>query len=167
MVWDYWPDNLTVFVPQYFAVMHFNPGIVGSTARTKLVPYKFQNQDYTINIDQIDYDIDLISPTNIPVLVFTAYEISRGNNDETIVGKIKNNLFGFNTYDFGDTENDVDCEECSGSGEVSCSDCEGDGYTDCRNCDGNGEMDCPDCDGAGEDEEGNTCGNCEGSGKVT
>ena len=26
MVWDAWPDHLTVFVPQYFSVLHFNPG---------------------------------------------------------------------------------------------------------------------------------------------
>lgn len=32
MVWDAWPDCLTVFVPQYFAVMHFNPGTIGSTS---------------------------------------------------------------------------------------------------------------------------------------
>lgn len=110
---------------------------------------------------------DLISPDNIPILVFTTYQILIGNDNPKIVGKIKNNLFGFNTYDFGDTENDVDCEECSGGGEVSCSECEGDGYTECRNCGGDGEMDCPDCDGSGEDEEGNTCSDCEGSGKVT
>jgi len=26
MIWDAWPDHLTVFVPQYFSVLHFNPG---------------------------------------------------------------------------------------------------------------------------------------------
>jgi hypothetical protein len=110
---------------------------------------------------------DLISSNNIPVLVFTTYEIAIGNDDPKIVGKVKNNLFGFNTYEFGDTENEIDCEECSGGGEITCSDCDGNGTIECSNCGGTGEEDCPDCDGTGEDEEGDTCNNCEGSGKVT
>jgi len=108
---------------------------------------------------------ELISPDNLPVLVFTAYQLSIGNYDEKIVGKIKNNLFGFNTYEFGDTENNVDCPKCDGGGEVSCSECDGNGSVECRTCDGTGEEDCDECNGTGEDNEGDSCSDCHGGGK--
>jgi len=116
--------------------------------------------------NHLDFIKQIISPYNLPILIFTAYEIAVGNDDETIIGKIKNNLYAFNSFEFGDTENDVDCGICDGSGEVSCEYCEGNGTQECSECGGEGVVDCPDCDGQGEDEEGNGCGNCEGSGKV-
>lgn len=42
MAWDAWPDPLTVFLPQYFAVMHFNPGAIGSTSDSIV----YNNVDY-------------------------------------------------------------------------------------------------------------------------
>jgi len=108
----------------------------------------------------------IISLNNIPVLVFVTYEIANGNHDETIVGKVKNNLFGFNTFEFGDTVNNVDCDECGGSGEHSCDYCDGNGYQSCDECDRTGEVDCDECGGYGEDEEGNSCNECQGGGKL-
>jgi hypothetical protein len=52
MVWDYWPEKQTVFIPQYFTVLHFNPGPLLSVARKK------------DDIDQIDYDVDFRIPTS-------------------------------------------------------------------------------------------------------
>lgn len=46
MAWDAWPDPLTVFIPQYFAVMHFNPGVIGSISNSivyKNVDFEEQN----------------------------------------------------------------------------------------------------------------------------
>lgn len=69
MVWDWWPDNLTVFIPQYFSVMHFNPGQLGSTANTKELKYQFKptpsspTDTKTLTYDIISYDIDLLMPT--------------------------------------------------------------------------------------------------------
>jgi len=114
----------------------------------------------------LDFINQLIPPNNIPVLVFTAYEIAIGNDDETIVGKIKNNLYAFNSFEFGDTENDVDCDDCGGSGEISCEYCDSNGTLDCSECDGEGEVDCDDCGGSSEDAEGHDCNTCNGSGKA-
>jgi hypothetical protein len=46
MVWDDWPAQLTVFVPQYFCVMHFNPGVLGDTC------------------GRLDYNIDFYEPSD-------------------------------------------------------------------------------------------------------
>jgi hypothetical protein len=40
MVWDYWPEQQTVFVPQYFTVLHFNPGKLFKTPNTRTGTYK-------------------------------------------------------------------------------------------------------------------------------
>lgn len=57
-----------------------------------------------------------------------------------------------------------ECYSCDGNGEVSCSECRGEGGIACPNCD-EGEIECQDCSGSGEDEEGEECGNCAGSGR--
>ena len=56
MVWDYWPDSHTIFMPEYFVVLHFNEGISGSEA---------SNVD---GIDQITYpNTDFREPTTAEI----------------------------------------------------------------------------------------------------
>ena len=71
MVWDYWPEQLTLFIPQYFSVLHFNPGMLGSNARTKETKVKFGTSEYKINVDQIEYDVDFVVPTLSGLVVDT------------------------------------------------------------------------------------------------
>ena len=53
MAWDYWPEKQTVFIPQYFTVLHFNEGAI-LTAATK--------DDN--GIDKIDFPkLDFRTPT--------------------------------------------------------------------------------------------------------
>jgi len=59
------------------------------------------------------------------------------------------------------------CDECDSNGNVTCSECDGEGEVGCWECDGDGKISCDDCDGTGEDEEGNNCSGCGGSGEVT
>ena len=103
--------------------------------------------------DHLSFIKQMFSVENIPLLVFTTYEIAIGNDNPKIVGEIKNNLFYFNIFEFGDTENDMDCHDCGGEG-----------YVDCSNCDGRGQITCVDCDGSGVDDEDNTCDTCDGEG---
>ena len=66
MVWDYWPDHLTVFVPQYFSVMHFNEGKLNERASTKTIKLKNSAQvEKDVTVDKIDYpDIDFRQPSS-------------------------------------------------------------------------------------------------------
>lgn len=57
------------------------------------------------------------------------------------------------------------CDECDGSGEIMCDRCD-DGRVDCSNGCTNGSVDCGDCDGRGEDEDGEECSTCNGSGEL-
>lgn len=98
---------------------------------------------------------ELFSVENIPILVFVAYEIATGNDNPKIVDEIKNNLFYFNMFEFGDDTNDADCYQCGGEGKI-----------DCNNCDGSGSERCNYCDGNGTDDEGETCDTCDGDGIV-
>lgn len=113
---------------------------------------------------------ELVQPNDIPVLIFTAYEISKGNDDRNIVEIIKNNIYVFTVINFSDVETEITCEECSGNGEVSCSECNGDGEIDCNECDGTGEQDCSECGGDGQMEDVDgvsaSCDGCQGGGKV-
>lgn len=115
--------------------------------------------------NHLDFIKKLIQPDNLPILVLTTYQIAIGNDDEKIVGKIKNNLYAFNSFEFGDIENEVDCDYCDGAGETTCDYCEGNGTIECSDCGGEGEVDCEDCGGSGEDEEENKCNTCNGGGK--
>lgn len=55
MVWDYWPEKQTVFIPQYFTVLHFNAGTLFSKA----------DQD-TAGVDKITWsDLDFRIPTTM------------------------------------------------------------------------------------------------------
>lgn len=65
MVWDYWPEQQTVFVPQYFTVLHFNAGILLSKPRTKTGKFKPTptGPETQINIDITDFDIDFRIPS--------------------------------------------------------------------------------------------------------
>lgn len=69
MVWDYWPEQQTVFIPQYFTVLHFNPGKLLSEARTRrgTMPADTGTTVTTtprpVNIDIVDFDIDFRIPS--------------------------------------------------------------------------------------------------------
>jgi len=120
---------------------------------------------------------DIISPDDFPVLVFCTYQIYLGNRNSNIQSEIENNLFFFNVLEFGDSINDVECEYCDGRGStdcdncdygnISCGTCDESGMVECTECGGERTVPCDTCDGTGEDEEGESCTECDGSGKVT
>jgi hypothetical protein len=128
--------------------------------------------------EHLSFIRQMFSVENIPLLVFVTYEISKGNDYPNIVGEIYHNLFYFNIFEFGDTENEIDCYECGGEGRVDCSDCDGTGQITCNDCDGTGlddeEYTCQTCDGeeniecewCGGDGR-NNCDECDGRGGVT
>lgn len=65
-----------------------------------------------------------------------------------------------------DGEGRIDCDVCDGYGEEDCEECGGDGEEDCEECGGAGTVDdCSTCDGEGNDSEGNSCSDCNGSGR--
>lgn len=64
MVWDYWPEQQTVFIPQYFTVLHFNPGKLLSSPDTEAVKYKPAGEtEITVQVDKTEYDVDFRVPT--------------------------------------------------------------------------------------------------------
>lgn len=65
MVWDYWPPEQTVFIPQYFTVLHFNEGSLFSAASTKLIKImNSQGQEKDVTVDEITYkDLDFRIPS--------------------------------------------------------------------------------------------------------
>ena len=74
-----------------------------------------------------------------------------------------------------DGDEEIECGECSGSGNhdcencytgtVDCSYCDGDGNRECRDCDGDGEIECGYCYGDGTIDE-DDCSDCGGSGRI-
>lgn len=156
----------------YTIAQSIQPFIRGGTVTTEGV-YKI-----IMTNQHLSFIRDIFNTEDIPVLVFVSYEIAMNNNDPKIVGEIKNNLFYFNIFEFGDTENDIDCNECGGEGNVDCSNCGGGGMITCNECggegvddkdntcnwcDGEGEIECNWCDGSGRD----TCSECDGGGVMT
>jgi len=77
MVWDYWPEQQTIFIPQYFSVLHFNPGILFSAPRTRVGIFRPDTTGTTttrapgsatttpppVNIDIADFDVDFRIPS--------------------------------------------------------------------------------------------------------
>jgi hypothetical protein len=59
----------------------------------------------------------------------------------------------------GGEDEDVDCDDCDGTGETECVFCDGD--ADCDDCDGTGQHACDDCRGNGATREWVDCGYCE------
>ena len=47
-IYDWWPEDQTLFVAPYFTVLHFNPGRWGSDAATKQGNFKVNNDGYQI-----------------------------------------------------------------------------------------------------------------------
>lgn len=86
MVWDYWPEQQTVFIPQYFSVLHFNPGTLFSAPRTKTGVFKPAGTTTTtspgsstpppptIKIDIADFDVDFRIPSYNEVFDDGGYE---------------------------------------------------------------------------------------------
>lgn len=57
MVWDYWPESHTIFIPEYFILLHFNEGVAGSEP----------TQD-DAGFDEITYpNVDFREPTRQPL----------------------------------------------------------------------------------------------------
>lgn len=98
MVWDAWPDHLTVFVPQYFSVMHFNEGIIGTKASTKSIKLKLSDNTTEVNItvDNIDYkDIDFRIPsvttqTEDNQIIIDALPLASTVNKDTVIADSAN-----------------------------------------------------------------------------
>ena len=64
MVWDYWPEQQTVFIPQYFTVLHFNPGKLLSSPATEDVEYTpTGGSKIKVKVDKTEYDVDFRVPT--------------------------------------------------------------------------------------------------------
>ena len=77
MVWDYWPEQQTIFIPQYFSVLHFNPGVLFSAPRTRVGIFRPDSTGTTttrapgsptttpppVNIDIADFDVDFRIPS--------------------------------------------------------------------------------------------------------
>ncbi|NBO99629.1 MAG: hypothetical protein EBU90_05815 [Proteobacteria bacterium] len=58
MIWDYWPEKLTAFIPQYFTVLHFNDGILLSS------PSKNDDNSDKIDFPNLDFRIPTDSSNN-------------------------------------------------------------------------------------------------------
>ena len=68
MVWDYWPEQQTIFIPQYFSVLHFNPGKLFSLPTTKTgkmttIGSDSKTTQSNINVDVINHDVDFRIPS--------------------------------------------------------------------------------------------------------
>ena len=68
MAWDAWPDDQTIFIPEYMIVLHFNKGESGSDAETKTVDMEDELPDGQIleslmTVDKADPDTDTRIPS--------------------------------------------------------------------------------------------------------
>lgn len=133
----------------YTIAQSIQPFIKGNSITTEEV-YKI-----IMTNEHLSFIRDIFNPEDIPVLVFVSYEIAMDNDKPNIVNEIKNNLFYFNIFEFGDTENDLDCPECGGEGR-----------DECGSCDGSGQITCTECNGIGAEEGSDTCDNCDGEGEI-
>jgi hypothetical protein len=103
-------------------------------------------------------------------LVIFSLLVPRFNMDSDIdedYDRIDYNMFTIEIVEVYNTEPEINCDSCSGSGYINCDMCDMNGESQCRRCDGSGEDDCDYCDGSGVDEEGNECDMCEGAGRTT
>ena len=96
--------------------------------------------------------------------IFVAFNLLNGDNDTTALNKV-NTIYVIDFIEKNGTEYipDVECENCEGYGRIECYNCSGGGKEDCNECNG-GNVECDYCGGDGENEEGETCDNCNGSG---
>ena len=56
-VYDYWPEDQTVFIAPYFTVLHFNPGEINTPAETQTTYFLKQKDKDTGNL-YIDYSVE-------------------------------------------------------------------------------------------------------------
>ena len=82
MVWDYWPTEYTIFIPEYFMVLHFNAGVSGDTASSTLGQIATDNEGNAINatIYNLDYDSDF----RVPTIMDNGYKTYAVEPDEII-----------------------------------------------------------------------------------
>lgn len=75
-VWDAWPDEDTVWIPQYFTAMHFNPTATSTFTNNKVTNYANAvkmtvsdewetppDEDDTLSIQNLDSSVDFRVPT--------------------------------------------------------------------------------------------------------
>jgi hypothetical protein len=107
------------------------------------------------------------STTDLIKIGIYAYSLVKTNSIETAKEIINNSsiIYLFKIDDLEKTE-ELECEECSGSGRITCNLCDGAGGETCDKCDGDETVECEECEGEGTDEEGNTCDNCGGRGEI-
>ena len=79
MVWDYWPEQQTIFVPQYFSVLHFNPGLLFSAPSTKTgkittIGSDGKSTQADIKVDVTSHDVDFRIPSYNEVFDDGGYE---------------------------------------------------------------------------------------------
>lgn len=117
---------------------------------------------------------NILTPEDFIYLIFMIFLLNKGNEPNSVLRFISNSLFGFKIYYIVESEPEVECDECHGSGEQSCDECDG-GLVTCRNCggdkevecsecDGDGRVDCGTCNGSGESEDGSECPDCDSTG---
>lgn len=118
-----------------------------------------------------------LSGLDLFYLIFMIYLLNQGKSGDSILNLLQNFTFGFKVSVILESDPDVECDSCSGTGELECDSCYGAGTRECDECDGTGEkscdtcdgegrVDCDTCDGTGEDEEGGSCSECDGDGYV-
>lgn len=123
MAWDAWPDALTVFVPQYFAVMHFNPGVIGSRSDTIVynnVDFEEENASVGTQVDaNFNTDNKSINTTLRGLMVtggikYFKNTISLNNSSSSIEvkgeGYIVNDTIYNSTYKIGIKVTSVDSD---------------------------------------------------------
>jgi hypothetical protein len=119
-----------------------------------------------MNNTHLNFTKQIFKDKDLILLFFVTYLLQDRNVTPDIISKIKNNLFVFTLFEFGDDINHISCEHCGGDGQVSCTECYG-GATTCSECDGEGDVTCSECDGDGKDLDGESCDECGGSGQVS
>jgi hypothetical protein len=123
--------------------------------------YKLRNSD---DYDSISTVYNFLTAEEFLLFCFILPAISGDKDYKSIISKFTSNLTFLSYIHINELNPEVDCEECSTSGEQTCHRCGGDGNVDCSQCGGSGDQDCNNCDGTGEVEDGETCSDCLGDG---
>lgn len=96
-----------------------------------------------------------LGPFNSLKLCFLTYLINLGKEPVSALKFVESNIFAFKTMEVNTNFTSDECDDCYGQASE-----------DCHYCN-NGQSDCNTCDGTGEDEDGDSCGECDGDGTLS
>lgn len=82
-MYDHWPEEDTIYDVRYFAPLHFNPGLVGSSAETKVVDEGVEAE--TENTNKYQRSVDIITHATVDFRVPTYKDPLNDQIDNTIV----------------------------------------------------------------------------------